>query len=323
MGMLVDGNWTNEDERTRFSTGGAFQRIESKYRDWVRADGSSDYPAEAGRYHLFVAWSCPWAHRSAIFRKLKKLESAISISYSGGPRDQGWAYEDFGVEGFKPIDGFYRLHQVYTEGDPTSTSRVTVPTLWDKKTRKVVNNESSEIIRMFNSEFAKFTNDATDYYPRELRAQIDEINDFVYSHINNGVYRAGFARTQEAYEEAARRVFVGFDRLEAILAKSRYLCGDRITEADWRAFPTLVRFDPIYYGHFKCNLRQLRDYPNLFNYMLELYQVPEVRETIDIRKFQEGYYGGQSFVNPSGIVPIGPEVDYTVKHNRDRLPKAA
>jgi putative glutathione S-transferase len=323
MGMLIDGKWTDNDEAQRFSRSGEFQRNESIYRNWVTADGSSGFKAEPGRYHLLVAWSCPWAHRTAIFRKLKKLENVISIAYSDGPRDQGWAFSEIGVEGLKAIDGYYRLHQVYTAHDPKATSRVTVPTLWDKKTRKVVNNESSEIIRMFNSAFNAFTNDQTDYYPEKLRPQIDEINELVYSHINNGVYRAGFARKQEAYEEAARKIFVAFDRLEGILAKQRYLCGDRITEADWRAFCTLVRFDPIYYGHFKCNLRQLRDYPNLFNYMLELYQHPDVGETIDIRKFQQGYYGGQSFVNPSGIVPIGPEVNYNQKHDRDRLPKAA
>jgi putative glutathione S-transferase len=321
--MLIDGTWTNDDERFRYSRSGEFQRTESVYRKRVTADGSSGFKAEPGRYHLFVAWSCPWAHRAAIFRKLKKLDNVISISYADGPRDQGWSYSKPGVEGIEPIDGWFRLHQVYSASDPNSTSRVTVPTLWDKKTRVVVNNESSEIIRMLNSEFNAFTNDSTDYYPAELRAQIDEINEFVYGHINNGVYRAGFARSQEAYEQAARRVFVGFDRCEQILAKSRYLCGTRITEADWRAFPTLVRFDPIYHGHFKCNLRQLRDYPNLFNFMLELYQHPDVGETLDIEKFKKGYYGGQSNVNPLGIVPIGPEVDYTKKHDRGRLPKAA
>jgi putative glutathione S-transferase len=323
MGMLIEGRWVDNDEAQRYSQSGAFQRTESIYRNWITADGSSGYKAEAGRYHLLVAWSCPWAHRAAIFRKLKKLDSVISIAYSDGPRDQGWAFPHLGIDGFKPIDGYYRLHQVYAASDPKATTRVTVPTLWDKRTRKVVNNESSEIIRMLNSEFNAFTNAATDYYPLALRPQIDEINEFVYSHINNGVYRAGFARKQEAYEDAARRVFVGFDRLEGILSKQRYLCGDRITEADWRAFVTLVRFDPIYNGHFKCNLRQLRDYPNLFNYMLELYQTPDIRETLDIRKFQEGYYGGQSNVNPTGIVPIGPEVNYDQKHNRDRLSKAA
>ncbi len=323
MGMLVDGKWTNDDEKFRYGTGGEFQRTESKFRASVTADGSSGFKAEAGRYHLLVAWSCPWAHRTAIFRKLKKFENVISIAYSDGPRDQGWAFPDLGIDGFEKVDGHFRLHQVYSASDPHVTARVTVPTLWDKKTRVVVNNESSEIIRMMNSEFNAFTNDSTDYYPAALRPQIDEINDFVYSHINNGVYRAGFARTQEAYEEAARRVFVGLDRLESILAKQRYLCGDRITEADWRAFVTLVRFDPIYNGHFKCNLRQLRDYPNTFNFMLELYQQPDVGETIDIEKFKRGYYGGQSNVNPLGIVPIGPLVDYTKPHDRGRLPKAA
>jgi glutathionyl-hydroquinone reductase len=323
MGMLLDGKWTNDDEKFRFGKRGEFERTESVFRKQVTADGSSGFKAEAGRYHLLVAWSCPWAHRTAIFRKLKKLENVISIAYSEGPRDQGWAYKDLGIEGFEPIDGHFRLHQLYSATDPNVTARVTVPTLWDKKTRVVVNNESSEIIRMMNSEFNEFTNDATDYYPAALRGKIDEINDFVYAHINNGVYRAGFARTQEAYEAAARRVFVGLDRLESILAKSRYLCGDRITEADWRAFVTLVRFDPIYNGHFKCNLRQLRDYPNTFNYMLELYQHPDVGETIDIEKFKKGYYGSQTNVNPLGIVPIGPLVDYTKPHDRDRLPKAA
>ncbi len=323
MGMLLDGKWTNDDEKFRFGKSGTFERTESVFRKQVTADGSSGFKAEPGRYHLLVAWSCPWAHRTAIFRKLKKLENVVSIAYSEGPRDQGWAFPDLGIDGFDKIDGFYRLHQVYSATDPKVTARVTVPTLWDKKTRVVVNNESSEIIRMLNTEFNAFTNDTTDYYPEALRRKIDEINDFVYLHINNGVYRAGFARSQEAYEEAARRVFVGLDRLESILANSRYLCGDRITEADWRAFVTLVRFDPIYNGHFKCNLRQLRDYPNTFNYMLELYQHPDVGETIDIERFKKGYYGSQTNVNPLGIVPIGPLVDYTRPHDRDRLPKAA
>jgi putative glutathione S-transferase len=256
-------------------------------------------------------------------RKLKKLEDIISMSIADRPKTEGWAYSQ-AIDDLEPCsDGVLRLHQIYRAANPVYTGKVTVPTLWDRKRRTIVNNESSEIIRMFNSAFNAWTDASFDFYPEGLRDEIDRINDFVYAHLNNGVYRTGFARTQEAYDEAARKVFYGVDNLEKRLSEQRYLAGERITEADWRAFPTLLRFDLVYYSHFKCNIRRIQDYPNLANYLRELYQWPGIRETFDLNKIKAGYYS-QRNINPTGIVPIGPKLDHLEwPHDRHRLRAAA
>ena len=322
MGMLVDGKWTDEDVRIS-SKDGAFQRPESKFRDRVTADGSSGFKAEPGRYHLFVAHNCPWAHRTVMFRKLKKLESVISMSISDRPKLHGWAYSQ-GLDEMKPgSDGVFYLYQVYQAAEPGCTSRVTVPTLWDRRKKTIVSNESSEIIRMLNTEFNQWGDASLDFYPAPLRAEIDRINDIVYPGLNNGVYRAGFARTQAAYDEAVKKVFDTLDMMEGILSRQRYLAGNRITEADWRAFTTLVRFDQVYHTHFKCNRKRISDYPNLSNYTRELYQYPGIAETVNVAEIKAGYFTTMPQVNPTGIVAIGPEFDLGRPHDRDRLPKAA
>lgn len=324
MGHMIDGKW-QDDDRIPADARGHFVRADSQFRSWITADGaagpsgSGGFKAEPGRYHLFVAHSCPWAHRTIIFRKLKKLDHVVSLSLADKPKTQGWSYAE-AIDDFEPgEDGIFRLHQVYAAADPRYTGKVTVPTLWDREKRTIVNNESSEIIRMFNASFSAHTGVGDDLYPEELRGEIDRINDIVYSHFNNGVYRAGFARSQEAYEEAARKIFVCLDMMEQLLGERRYLAGDRITEADWRAFPTLLRFDLVYYSHFKCNLRRVQDYPNLTNYLRELYQWPGIKETVDLQKIKAGYYG-QLNVNPTGIVPIGPSLGHLdLPHDRDHL----
>jgi putative glutathione S-transferase len=256
-------------------------------------------------------------------RKLKKLEDLISMSNADRPKTEGWAYSQ-GIDDLEPAaDGVFRLYQVYAATDPAYTGKVTVPTLWDRERRTIVNNESSEIIRMFNSAFKTWTDVGYDFYPEDLRAEIDRINELVYSHFNNGVYRAGFARSQEAYEEAARKVFHCLDTLEGLLGERRYLAGNRISEADWRVFPTLLRFDLVYYSHFKCNVRRIQDYPNLANYLRELYQWPGIKDTLDLQKIKAGYYS-QRNVNPTGIVPLGPTLDHLDQpHDRERLQAAA
>jgi putative glutathione S-transferase len=324
MGHMIGGKWVNDD-RISADARGDFVRADSQFRSWITADGSAGpsgaagYKAEPGRYHLFVSPSCPWAHRTIIMRKLKKLDGVISMSSSDRPKAEGWTYSE-AIDDFSPgHDGDFRLHQVYAAADTHYTGKVTVPTLWDRERRTIVNNESSEIIRMFNSAFSAYTDASYDFYPEDLRTEIDRINQFVYSHLNNGVYRAGFARSQEAYDDAARKVFDCLDKLEDLLDERRYLCGVRITEADWRAFPTLLRFDLVYYSHFKCNLRRVQDYPNLANYLRELYQWPGVRETINMQAIKTGYYG-QLNVNPTGIVPLGPKLDHLdLPHDRHRL----
>ena len=321
MGMLVDGKWTDED-RDRNSATGAFERVESVFRNFVTADGSSGFKAEPGRYHLFVSPNCPWAHRTVIFRRLKKLEDVISMSLSDRPKIEGWTYST-GLDDLQPDGGNFFLHQVYTAADPNCTSKVTVPTLWDRQQRTIVNNESSEIIRMLNSEFDEWGDASLDFYPEPLRGEIDMVNEVIYTTVNNGVYRAGFARTQEAYEEAYYKLFDTLEMLENRLSGQRYLAGDAMTEADWRVFPTLVRFDAVYYGHFKCNKKRIADYHNLSNYLRELYQVSGVAETVDFDLIKQGYYANQSHVNPTGIVPVGPDIDYTAPHDRGRFAKAA
>ncbi|HXQ84280.1 MAG TPA: glutathione S-transferase family protein [Xanthobacteraceae bacterium] len=323
MGLLVDGVWQEDVSRT---TNGRFVRPTTSFHNFVTADGSAGptgkggFPAEAGRYHLYVSLACPWAHRTLIYRTLKQLDSVISVSIAEPLYGKsGW---EFGTARGGTLDGANgkaSLAEIYLLADPRYTGRVSVPVLWDKKQRTIVNNESSEIIRMLNSAFEAFTNAHTDYYPAELRGEIDRINDVVYPTVNNGVYRAGFATSQEAYEEAARGIFDTFDQLEDRLSRQRYIAGRQITEADWRLFPTLVRFDAVYYSHFKCNLRRVADYPNLWNYLRDLYQVPGIAETVSIDHIKRHYYGSQRQVNPTGIVPIGPLIDFAAPHDRARF----
>jgi putative glutathione S-transferase len=326
MGYMLEGEWKNDD-RIPADARGHFQRADSQFRHWITADGgagpsgSGGFKAEPGRYHLFVSHSCPWAHRTIIFRKLKRLEDVVSMSIADKPKTAGWAYSE-GIDDLQARDGVFRLYQLYAAADARYSGKVTVPTLWDRERHTIVNNESSEIIRMFNSGFQAHTNVDYDFYPAALRPEIDRINEIVYSEFNNGVYRAGFARSQEAYDAAAKKVFQCLDMMEGLLGKRRYLAGERITEADWRAFPTLLRFDLVYYSHFKCNLRRIQDYPNLSNYLRELYQWPGIKDTLNLEKIKAGYYG-QLNVNPTGIAPIGPKLDHLeFPHDRGRLPAA-
>jgi glutathionyl-hydroquinone reductase len=318
MGYLLNGKWHDGWYDTR-KTGGEFVRKAAQFRNRVTADGSSGYPAEPRRYHLYVSLACPWAHRTLIFRKLKRLEDAISISIVHPLMlEDGWVFSD--EPGCIPdiVNGLRYMREVYVKAKPDYTGRVSVPVLWDKKTGAMVNNESSEIIRMLNREFDAFTDAREDYYPAALRADIDAVNEVVYETINNGVYRCGFATTQEAYERAFGRLFAGLDAMEARLAGSRYLVGDRVTEADWRLFPTLVRFDAVYVGHFKCNRQRIADYPNLSNYLRELHQVPGVADTVNMDHIKRHYYGSHRHINPTGIVPAGPALDFDAPHDRAR-----
>lgn len=320
MGRLVGGVWKDDWYDTRRS-GGAFVRSESFFRDRVTRDGSSGFKAEPHRYHLYVSLACPWACRTLIFRKLKKLEDAISISIVDALMgDQGWVFSD--APGCIPdtVNGFSFLHQVYTAAKPDYAGRVTVPVLFDKRTGKIVNNESSEIIRMLNSEFDEFGDPGVDFYPPTLRREIDSINGLVYDNVNNGVYKAGFATTQTAYEQVFDALFAALDDLERRLARRRYLVGERITEADWRLFTTLVRFDAVYITHFKCNLRRLVDYENLWNYTRDLYQVPGVAETVNLDHIKRHYFMSHTSINPTRIVPKGPVVDFSIPHDRRRFP---
>jgi len=323
MGLLVDGIWQEDGQRTQ---DGHFVRPNSSFRHWVTADGSpgpsgeGGFAAAAGRYHLYVSLACPWAHRTLIFRKLKGLEDVISVSIvSPDMLKDGWTFNVAEGSTGDSVNGRSKLSEIYVMADPRFSGRVSVPVLWDKERKTIVNNESSEIIRMLNSAFDAFTADRTDYYPQALRAEIDRINDLVYPAINNGVYRAGFATTQAAYETAFRAMFDAFDEIEQTLSKQRYLVGIRITEADWRLFCTLIRFDAVYYAHFKCNWRHIYEYPNLSNYVRELYQVPGVAGTVSLEQIKRHYYGSQLKVNPTGIVPVGPQLDFAAPHDRGRF----
>jgi len=324
MGMLIKGklvdNWLEQEIDE-----GEFKRMESGFRHWVSADGSpgpgSDkgFKAEADRYHLYISKACPWAHRTVIFRRLKQLETVIGLSIVEAEMlDQGWTFADQG-EYVDHLYGYRFMHQVYTRADPEFTGQITVPVLWDKKTETIVNNESSEIIRMLNSAFNEFTEVQTDYYPPQLREEIDRINQPIYDHINNGVYRCGFARSQRAYERAFSSLFNELDKLEARLASHRYLLGEQICEADWRLFTTLIRFDAVYVGHFKCNLRRISDYENLSNYLKELYQMPGIAETVDMDYIKRHYYFSHTSINPTQIIPAGPELDFSSPHNRESV----
>jgi putative glutathione S-transferase len=329
MGLLIDAEWRDSWYDTK-KTGGRFVRQVSAFRNWVTPDGSpgptgkGGFKAEAGRYHLYVSLACPWAHRTLIFRALKGLEDMISVSVVNPLMgENGWSFDP--GEGVVPdnVNGTRYLYEIYTKADPDYTGRVTVPALWDKQTGTIVNNESAEIIRMFNSAFDAVGATGPDFYPAALGEEIDRMNDHVYDRINNGVYKAGFATTQKAYDEAVQGLFEALDGLEAKLSRQRYLTGDRITEADWRLFTTLVRFDAVYVGHFKTNLKRLVDYPNLWAWTRELYQTPGVAGTVNLTHIKDHYYRSHRTINPTGIVPAGPAVDFTEPHGRDRLTLAA
>jgi putative glutathione S-transferase len=308
MGMLVEGDWIADDQRLRNSGDGNFVRPNASFRNHVTADGSSGLAAEPHRYHLYVALSCPWAHRTLLLRALKGLEDAIPISIvAPWTLDSGWTFESYPEATGDQANGARYLYELYLNSHRSYTGRATVPVLWDTKTNTIVNNESAEIMRMLNSEFnafARYPDD--DYYPAELRLEIDELNSLIYSSVNHGVYRAGFAARQDRYEGAVASLFETLDMLDERLSERRDLCGERVTEADWRLFPTLIRFDAVYYIHFKCNVRRLVDYSNLFDYTRELYQTPGVAATVNFDHIKRHYYGSHVRINPSGLLPLGP-----------------
>ncbi|WP_137167061.1 glutathione S-transferase family protein [Salinimonas lutimaris] len=319
MGLLVDGKWQDKWYDTK-SNGGKFERQEATFRHAISADKDSRFPAESGRYHLYVSLACPWAHRTLIMRHLKDLESHISVDVvSPEMLDKGWTFAGYpGATG----DSLYRsefLHEMYTRVDPHVTTRVTVPLLWDKKQETIVSNESADIIRMFNSAFNDITGNDDDYYPSALAPEIDQINALVYHHINNGVYKAGFATTQAAYEEAVTALFRALDTVEQRLANQRYLTGATLTEADWRLFTTLIRFDAVYYGHFKCNLKRIADYPAISGYLRELYQYQQVSQTVNLDHIKRHYYFSHTMINPTQVVPVGPALDLNSPHGREAL----
>ena len=322
MGLLQDGKWVDQWYDTS-ATGGHFVRKAPQFRNWITVDGKAGpsgkdgFKAEIGRYHLYISHACPWAHRTAIFRYLKKLDSMISISVvHWHMAESGWTFDP--AEGVisDSVNGAQAVHQNYTKAVSNYSGRVTVPVLWDKKTNTIVSNESSEIIRMFNSAFDQVGAAPGDYYPEALRSKIDSLNERIYNTLNNGVYRCGFATTQKAYEEVVEPLFATLDWLEKILAINRYLVGEKITEADWRLFTTLIRFDAVYFGHFKCNVRRIADYPNLSNYLRDLYQYPGIAKTVNMDHIKNHYYGSHETINPSGIVPVGPDMHFMEPHNR-------
>lgn len=322
MGRLVDGEWQDVWYDTE-ATKGRFKRSESRFRNWITADGSAGpsgtggFKAEPGRYHLYVSYACPWAHRTLIFRTLKQLEDLISVSVVDYVMlENGWEFKRGSGSNGDALFASDFLYEVYLKADPDYSGRVTVPVLWDRQQQTIVSNESAEIIRMFNTAFDDLTGSTDDYYPPDLRQEIDEINALVYDTVNNGVYKAGFATTQEAYEENVVPLFETLDMLEKRLATSRYLFGDRITEADWRLFTTLVRFDAVYVGHFKCNIRRIADYPNLNGYLRDLYQVPGVAETVHFDHIKGHYYCSHKTINPTGVVPLGPAMYLDAPHER-------
>ena len=325
MGLLVDGQWRDQWYDTK-ATGGRFKRDISRFRNWVTADGSagptgeSGFRAEAGRYHLYVSYACPWAHRTLIFRKLKGLEDMIPLSVVHWyMAENGWTFADGDGVIPDPINDADYMYQVYQAADASYTGRVTVPVLWDKEKNTIVSNESADIIRMFNSAFDGIGATEGDYYPEPLRDEIDEVNARVYSTVNNGVYKSGFATSQEAYEEAVEPLFESLEWLDGRLSTQRYLMGDRITEADWRLFTTLLRFDPVYVGHFKCNRRRIVDFEHLWPYVRDLYQVPGVADTVHMGHIKSHYYGSHDTINPTRIVPVGPDIDYSEPHDRVAL----
>jgi putative glutathione S-transferase len=324
LGQLVEGNWVSKREQE--DSHGRFLRPSTTFRARITADGSSGFKAEAGRYHLYISWACPWANRTAIMRKLKGLEDAIGLSVVDPVMgEEGWVFSDFPGSIPDTVNGTHYLRDIYLKADPKHTGRVTVPVLWDKETNKIVNNESRELIRMLDTEFDAVVKSDKNFYPEDLREAIDQTIDTIYQPINNGVYRAGFATEQKAYDEAVTQLFDALDYWEEILGKQRYLCGDspngdssasRITEADWCMFTTLFRFDAVYYVHFKCNLRHIYEYPNLWNYLKDLYQQPGVKETCNLEHIKLHYYKSHPNVNPHGLVPKGPILDFESPHNR-------
>jgi len=322
MGALINGTWTNSELPQETGERGQFTRSDSRFRDRITADGSSGLKAEPGRYHLYVAHGCPWAHRTLIYLALKKLDGLISVAYAvPGLKQQGWTFENnprFPDCTPDTVNGFHYLHEAYIATDKKYTGKVTVPTLWDKKTKRIINNESSETIRMLNSEFDAITGERTDYYPAALRAEINAINERIYHHVNNGVYRCGFAKSQAAYEEAYDGLFATLDELDELLSRRRYLLGNQVTEADWRLYPTLVRFDVAYFSIFKCNKKRIADYPNLSNYMRELHQFPGVASTSKLRYYVINYYSILA-LNPTGIIPKGTPLDFGQPHDRGRI----
>ncbi|MDS1310582.1 glutathione S-transferase family protein [Marinobacter xiaoshiensis] len=327
MGLLVDGKWQDKWYDTS-KTGGKFEREAARFRNWVTADGSpgpdgeGGFKAESGRYHLYVSLACPWAHRTLIFRKLKGLEKHISVSVVHPDMvENGWEFRPGDSAHKDDLHDFRFMHQVYTKAAPDYSGRVTVPALWDKHQNTIASNESAEIIRMFNSVFdgLEGVNADLDFYPEALRADIDTVNERIYNTVNNGVYKAGFATAQDEYEKAYAELFESLVWLEAKLSKQRYLTGNTITEADWRLFTTLVRFDAVYYSHFKCNRQRISDFPALSGYLRELYQVQGVAGTVDIRQIKQHYYVSQRTINPTQVVPVGPQLDFTAPHGRDGL----
>lgn len=325
MGALIDGKWHDVWYDTE-ATKGRFVRSESQFRNWITPDGSpgptgrGGFKAEPDRYHLYVSFACPWAHRVLLYRKLKNLEALLPLSavnlFMGS---EGWTFEPGLSVLPDTVNHATRLYEVYTAADPKYSGRATVPVIWDKHEQTIVSNESADIIRMLNTAFDAVGGNDLDFYPAALRAEIDELNALIYPNVNNGVYRAGFATTQEAYEEAATEVFAALDSLERRLADRRYLTGNRVTEADWRLFTTLVRFDSVYFGHFKCNRRRIVDYPNLWGYVRDLHQIPGVAETVNPELYKRHYYGSHTTINPYLIIPIGPEIDFAAPHDRARL----
>lgn len=323
MGLLIDGQWHDRWYDTK-ATDGRFVRTEAQFRSWITADGSpgpsgdGGFKAEPDRYHLYVSYACPWAHRTLIYRVLKGLEDMISVSvvdwFMG---EVGWTFKNSELP--DTVNNAELLHEIYTAAQKDYSGRVTVPVLWDKETGTIVSNESSEIIRMLNSAFDEAGAIPGDYYPEHLRTEIDALNDRIYTTINNGVYKSGFATTQESYEQAVEPLFETLDWLDARLSAQRYLTGDSPTEADWRLLPTLLRFDPVYVGHFKCNVRRIADYPNLSGYVRDLYQHPGVAATLRLDHIKAHYYGSHESINPTRIVPVGPDVDYSAPHDRARL----
>ena len=326
MGLLVNGQWVDQWYDTE-SSKGEFKRQDSLFRNWVTADGEAGpsgeggFKAEAGRYHLYVSLACPWAHRTLIMRQLKGLEDLISVSVVEPLMlDQGWTFSDQYPDHLYGLD---YMHQLYTKVLPDLTSRVTVPVLWDKQRELIVSNESAEIIRMLNSAFNDITGNTDDYYPASLREEIDALNEWIYPTINNGVYRAGFATTQEAYEQAFHELFAALDKLDERLSTRRYLTGPQITEADWRLFTTLLRFDAVYFGHFKTNRQRIEDYDNLSAYVRDLFQQPGIAATVDMPYIKKHYYGSHRTINPTGIVPVGQEIDFSRPHSREQLQHGA
>ena len=326
MGVLVEGQWQDQGSVTPSSNKGRFVRKESQFRNWVTADGSAGpsgeagFRAEPGRYHLYVGHACPWAHRTVIYRALKGLEEAISLSivhwFMG---EQGWTFEETAGTQPDPINGADYIHQVYTAARPAYSGRAAIPVLWDRKEATIVSNESSEIIRMLNSAFDAVGAREGDYYPEAKRDEIGALNALIYDTVNNGVYKCGFATSQEAYEESLAPLFETLDELENRLNNQRFLTGSDQSEADWRLFTTLVRFDPVYVGHFKCNLKRIADYPNLSAYLRDLYQQPGVAATVNMEHIKAHYYGSHLSINPTGVIPEGPQIDYDASHERARL----